>query len=170
MLVACWASFTLQLSPQFEWCCKISIWSSQRPYIVKVKVLVYILISNLRTYTSYPLVNGPVHSRVISTPRKAYSPTAISAHWTYRTHYHLYPTKYSIPPESSEEFEGEVPCPITHHRNNVPRMRGEKHDISLKILHQAGFEIARQAATSAMRHALVITPCPSLVMYIIAAS
>ena len=31
-------------------------------------------------------------------------------------------------------------------------MRGEKHDISLKIAHQAGFETARQAATSAERH------------------
>ena len=52
--------------------------------------------------------------------------------------------------------------PRTHHLNNVPRLRGEKHDISLKILHQAGFETARQAATSAERHALTIAPCPSL--------
>ena len=52
--------------------------------------------------------------------------------------------------ESSEAFEGEVPCPRTQHLNNVPRLRGEKHDISLKILHQAGFETARQAATSAV--------------------
>ena len=36
------------------------------------------------------------------------------------------------------------------------------HDISLKMLHQAGFETARQAATSAERHALTIAPCPSL--------
>ena len=34
-------------------------------------------------------------------------------------------------------------------------LRGEKHDISLKILHQEGFEPARQAATLAK-------PCPSL--------
>ena len=47
-------------------------------------------------------------------------------------------------------------CPRTQHLNNVPRLRGEKHDISLKILHQAGFETARQAATSAERHALTI--------------
>ena len=53
-------------------------------------------------------------------------------------------------------------CPRTHHLNNVPRLRGEKHDISLKILHQAGFETARQAATSAERHALTIVPYPSL--------
>ena len=70
------------------------------------------------------------------------------------------PTRYSFSPESSEAFEGEVPCPRTH-LNNVPRLRGEKHDISLKILHQAGFETARQAATSAERHALTIAPCPS---------
>ena len=34
--------------------------------------------------------------------------------------------------------------------------------MSLKILHQARFETARQAATSAKRHALTIAPCPSL--------
>ena len=40
-----------------------------------------------------------------------------------------------------------MPCPRTQHRNNVPILRGEKHEISLKILHQQGFETARQAAT-----------------------
>ena len=55
-----------------------------------------------------------------------------------------------------------MPCPRTQHFNNVPRLTGEKHDLSLKILHQAGFETARQAATSAERHALTIAPCPSL--------
>ena len=53
-----------------------------------------------------------------------------------------------------------MPCPRTKHLNNVPRLRGEKHDISLKILHPAGFETARQAATTAERHALTIAPCP----------
>ena len=53
-------------------------------------------------------------------------------------------------------------CPKTQHQDNVPRLRGEKYDISLKILHQVGFETARQEATSAMRHALTIAPCPSL--------
>ena len=52
-------------------------------------------------------------------------------------------------------------CPRTHHLNNVQRLRGEKHGISLKILHQAEFETARQAATSAEHHALTIAPCPS---------
>ena len=60
-----------------------------------------------------------------------------------------------------------MPCPRTQHLNNVPRLRGQKHDISLKILHQAGFETARQAATSAKRHALTIAPCPSLVIVIV---
>ena len=55
-----------------------------------------------------------------------------------------------------------MPCPRTLHPNNVPRLRGEKHDISLKILHQAGFKTARQAATSTERYALTIAPCPSL--------
>ena len=81
---------------------------------------------------------------------------------SYITHCHLCPTRYSFSPESSEAFEGEVPCPRTQHLNSVPRLRGEKHDISLKILHQVGFETARQAATSAERHALTIAPCPSL--------
>ena len=53
-----------------------------------------------------------------------------------------------------------VKCPA--HLNNIPRLRGEKHDISPKILHQAGFETARQAATSTERYAPTIAPCPSL--------
>ena len=52
-----------------------------------------------------------------------------------------------------------MPFPRTQHVNNVPRLRGEKHHISLKILREAGFETARQAATSAERHALTIAPC-----------
>ena len=118
----------------------------------------------IRLYgTFYPLVTGPVHSCVISTtPRGAYTPAAVSAHWTYRTHFYLCLTRYSFSTESSEAFEGEVSCPRTHHLNNFPRLRGEKHVISLKILHQAGFETARQAATSPERHALTIAPCPSL--------
>ena len=92
----------------------------------------------------------------------AYSPAAVSAHRTYRRHCHLCPTRYSFSPESSEAFEGEVSCPRTQHLNNVAILRGEKHDISLKILHQAGFETARQAATSTKRQALAIAPCPSL--------
>ena len=37
-----------------------------------------------------------------------------------------------------------VKCLAQGHPINVPRLRGEKHDISLEILHQAGFETARQ--------------------------
>ena len=40
---------------------------------------------------------------------------------------HLCPTRYSFSTESSEAFEGEVPCPRTHHLNNFPRLRGEKN-------------------------------------------
>ena len=113
-------------------------------------------------FTFYPLVTGPVHPCAISTPRGAYSPAAVSAHKTYRTHCHLCPTRYSFSTESSEAFEGEVSCPRTHHLTSVQRLRGEKHDISLEILHQAGFETARQVVRSAERHALTIGPCPSL--------
>ena len=115
-------------------------------------------------FTFYPPGHW-THSCAISTQRRAYSPAAISAHWTYCTHCHLYPTWYSFSPESSEAFEGEVPCLKTQHRNNVPRLRGEKHDFSLKILQQAGFETARQEATLSKRHALTIAPCPSLWKY-----
>ena len=65
-------------------------------------------------------------------------------------------------PWSSEAFEGEMPRTRIHHRNNVPRLRGEKHDISLKIMHPAGLETERQAATLAKHHALTIVPCPYL--------
>ena len=41
------------------------------------------------------------------------------------------------------------------------RLRGETHAISLKSMQLAGFETARQAATSVERHALTIAPCPS---------
>ena len=66
---------------------------------------------------------------------------AISALGTSRTHCHLCPTRYSFTPESSEACEGKVPWPRTPYRNNVPILRGEKHDISLKNLHQAGFKM-----------------------------
>ena len=65
-----------------------------------------------------------------------------SAHYT---HWHLRPTRYSLSPESSETFEGQVPYPRAQHWNNVPILRGDKHDVSLKILHQAEFKTARQA-------------------------
>ena len=77
-------------------------------------------------------------------------------HGAYRTHCHLCPSRYySFSPESSEAFKGEVPSTRTQHRNNVPRLRGKKHYISPKILRQAGFETARQAATLSKRQALV---------------
>ena len=81
---------------------------------------------------------------------------------TSRTHCHLCPTRYSFTPESSEACEGKVSCPRTQHRNNVPILRREKHDISLKVLHQAGFETARQTVTLAKLRALAIAPRPSL--------
>ena len=44
-------------------------------------------------------------------------------------------------------------------------MRWEKHDLSLKILHQAGFETAWQAVPLAKLRALAIAPRPSLVCH-----
>ena len=65
--------------------------------------------------------------------------------------------------ESSEACEGKVPCPRTQHRNNVPILKEEKHDISLKILHQVGFETTWQTVTLAKLCAPTIAPRPSRV-------
>ena len=72
----------------------------------------------------------------------AYSNAAITAIETNRTHCHLCHTRYSFTHEWNEAREGELPCARTQHRSNdVPTLRGEKHDISLKILYQACIEI-----------------------------
>ena len=55
-----------------------------------------------------------------------------------------------------------VKCQGHKIENNVSRLRGEKHYISLEILQQAGLETARQATTLAKLHALITVPCPSL--------
>ena len=126
----------------------MSVWCTLRSK-VKVKVQVfYSLISSLNTYHRTLHFTPWSLDLLIHVPFRGayYSPAAVSAHSTYRTHCHLCPTRYSFSPESSEAFAGEVSCPRTHHLNNVPRLRGEKQYISLKILHQAGFETARQAA------------------------
>ena len=58
-----------------------------------------------------------------------------------------------------------VHCRCTH-TNAILKAQWEKHYVSLKILHQAGFETARQTATSAERHHVqTIAPCPSLWRY-----
>ena len=49
-----------------------------------------------------------------------------------------------------------------HWHHNVPVFRGEKHDISLKILHLASLKLAPQAETLAILRALAIAPRPSL--------
>ena len=86
------------------------------------------------------------------------------SHFGARNYSHTLPSlsyQVLIYTRVNEACEGKVPCPRTQHRNNVPILTGEKHDI--KILHQAGFETARQAATLAKLRALTIAPCPSLV-------
>ena len=55
---------------------------------------------------------------------------AISVLGTNRTYRHLCPTRYSFTPESREKCYGKVPCPKIQHRNNVPILRGEKHEKS----------------------------------------
>ena len=61
-----------------------------------------------------------------------------------RTHGYLCLTRYSFTSESTEACEGKVSFPRTQYRNNVPILEGEKHTISIKILHQSGLETARQ--------------------------
>ena len=112
----------------------------------EVEVQVYILISSLKTYhptfTFYP---PPPDHWTCSFVCYFNSTWCIqSVHWAYHTHCHICPTRCSFPPESSEAIESEVPCPRTQHWNNVPR------------LNQAGFETARQTATSTERHAVTI--------------
>ena len=77
------------------------------------------------------------HSCTISIPFWSIQHLQHSALGSSRTHCYLGPTRYSFTPESSEACEGKVSYPRTQHRNNVPILRGEKHDISLRILHQA---------------------------------
>ena len=104
-----------------------------------------------------PPVTGPTHPCTISTLFLEHTAlAAISALGTNRTHCHLCPTRYSFTLESSAACEGKVPCARTQHLDNVPMLRWEKHDISLKILHQAGFETARQAVALAKLCALAI--------------
>ena len=78
---------------------------------------------------------------------------AISALGTKRTHCHLCSTRYSFTPESRETCEGKVP--MIQHQNNVSILTGEKHDIFMKILHQAGFVTALQAGAFTNSHTRV---------------
>ena len=62
--------------------------------------------------------------------------------------------------ESSEACEGEKP-EAQHRNNDAPTLRWEKCDISLKILHQAGIELAWQAVLLQSATLLTIVQCPS---------
>ena len=93
------------------------------------------------TSTTSTLWSLDLFNRVISTPRRAYSPAAVSAHSTYRTHCYLCPTRYSF---SLDSFGGEVrnrtagsdigrvpalaiePCPSLH--QNIYPINTKIHD------------------------------------------
>ena len=66
------------------------------------------------------------------------SPAAISSHWTYHTHCHLCPARYSFTPESGEACQGGVHRPKTQHRNNVLILKGVKHSIFFENLAPSG--------------------------------
>ena len=127
---------------------------------------VYSLISSLKTYhptlhlTPWSLdlfIRVPFQLHREHTVLQPFRRIALIVHIAISvlsgTHFHLSQVKHL-----------RVKCFVQGHNiiNNVPRLRGEEHYISLKILHQAGFETARQAATSAERHAPTIAPCSSL--------
>ena len=60
-----------------------------------------------------------------SIPRESiYSPAAISAHWTYRTHFQLCHTRYLFSPQLSDVFQGEEPCSRTQQCPKIEK--GEK--------------------------------------------
>ena len=67
---------------------------------------------------------------------RAQGPVAISAHWSYRTHCHLCPTGTHF--HLSQVKYLKVKCLAQGHNigNNIPRLRGDKHNISLKSLHK----------------------------------
>ena len=89
----------------------------------------YIILSPVIGYVQSQPVPFPL-------PEGAYNTATI---WHYNLSYnncHLCPTRYPFTPEWSEAREGKVPYPRTQHwYNNVPELRGEKHNVSLNILH-----------------------------------
>ena len=134
--------------------------SSTRHWTCKKDASLYSLISILKTYqpsshfTPWSLSHWTCSIVCHFSSTESIQFCNLSAHWACRRHCHFCPTRYSF-----EIFESEVPCPWTHHRNSVPILCAEKHDISLKILHLTGFETARQTAISAKRRAPSIAPC-----------
>ena len=131
--------------------------------IIKVKVQVYSLISSLKTYhptlhlTPWSLdlfIRVPLQLHGEHTVQQPFRRIELIVHIAISvlpgTHFHLSQVKHL-----------KVKCLAQAH--NILTMSqdlGGKYDICLKILHQAGLETARQAATSAERHALTIAPCP----------
>ena len=131
---------------------------------VKVKIKVYSLISGLKTYhptlhfTPWSLdlfIRVPFQLHGEHTVLQPFRRIELIIHITISvlpgTHFHLSQVKHL-----------RVKCLAQGY--NIETMSQDwerRHSISLKILHQAGFETARQAATSAERHTLTIAPCPS---------
>ena len=94
-------------------------------------------------------VIGPVRSRTILTPRGAYSTAAM-----WRTTIAI-PVPPGIHLHTRKVKHFRVICLVQGHNidttmsHNVPALKGEEHDISLKILHLASLELEQQAATLA---------------------
>ena len=105
-------------------------------------------------FTFHNLVTGPVHSCAFSTPREAYSPAAISAHWSYNTLCHLCSTRY-----------------LSKMNHVMAKCLAQGHNIETMPQYWEGRNMVffwksctKRAATSTKRHALTIASRPS-VMY-----
>ena len=83
----------------------------------------------------------------------AYDTASISALWTYRTHCHLCSTGTLLDQSGVKHVRVEYLVRGHSVEQRCPSVKSDKLDISLKILHQAGIEIARLLAVIAKRHA-----------------
>ena len=100
-------------------------------------------------------------SCAISTSRRAYSPAAILAHWTHRKHCHLCPAVTHL--HLGQVKHAMVKCLAHEHepRNNVPMLRGKKHDIFI-LKHAPGFVLTHTTGRdNAKYHAPAIAPLSS---------
>ena len=140
------------------------MWANMFPIIIKVKVRVHVftcsLISSLKIYHPTLHFTGPVHSCAISTPRRAYNPAAISAHWTYRTHCHLCPTRTQLHLSQVKHLTGSA-LSMDPTSRQWPKIQKRETLYFPENPAQEGYETAWQTATSAKRHVLTIAPCPS---------
>ena len=122
---------------------------------------VYSLISNISSDFLPPGHWSPVHSCAISTPRRAYSPAAISAYQTYHTHCHLCPTIYCTHFHLSQVKHLRVKCFAQGH--NIETMSPYWEGRNITFLWKSctkGDSKAHGLQRHRQSSALTIAPCP----------